>query len=805
MLHTILFENTNEIFDLSNLDIELDELTVICPGPEYADNFRKQLGGRYKVNVITISKFVKDELYKVSKDLEVISKSKLLVHLSIIFKKYYHEQDDEIYFSSFKLFTELRSYTLNLEDMMSILEDFDQEVVEVIIKFWQYLEISELIDEQKSYSILSENYLDNKESLNPSSYMFYGFNHMNSQQIDLLKNLANKDQTQVYIPFPEEVYSASRSSDWVSWLDADDLESNNNQIMMENIPEELSTCQYISFTKGRIAKALSFYKDNICTPDNNKFDILLGQKNLSIKEINSIPFDDFFFKTPSHFFISIMRDTFEKIKNLYMGKASIETKILVDFLDEELEKRFKEVPEKREFRTIKLLLMLRKYFLDLLEMSDENKKLSTFDIKVIEQVVELDLPRVFTVPVVNEDDFSHIRGTQNIQAVDLKKNNIFCLTSSYVGLKGGEGQYNEKTSKALSVLGPIQRPEFDFQILKFYLKEIIANPSTVVFLEEGLIDQNQKIKEIFNDFNMRDLECDYLPSKEIECHYQVENDKSNQGLINNTSIISAGKLQTYIDCPLKYYYSYIDKIQLNITSKEQIRSDQLGILEHKLIEDYMNENKFYDEKKHFDLSIKVLDEFIEQGTIMLSEFEYSKILLEISKYSANGIKFLESLLKEDPSCRLIFEYDLSELDPSVSGRVDCIAVSDSGVGIIDFKRSSFSIPSIKDLTQMKKIQIWFYLSKLEHKFGLPAFFGFINLSEISSSRIFCEEYDLSFRQIKTSKIKAGFAQVLNEFNTFHDDILMKLNLDKQFLPNPRTTSVCTFCKVAMICPRGDKS
>ena len=106
---------------------------------------------------------------------------------------------------------------------------------------------------------------------------------------------------------------------------------------------------------------------------------------------------------------------------------------------------------------------------------------------------------------------------------------------------------------------------------------------------------------------------------------------------------------------------------------------------------------------------------------------------------------------------------------------------------------------------MQKIQIWFYLSKLEHKFGLPAFFGFINLSEISSSRIFCEEYDLSFRQIKTSKIKAGFAQVLNEFNTFHDDILMKLNLDKQFLPNPRTTSVCTFCKVAMICPRGDKS
>lgn len=197
--------------------------------------------------------------------------------------------------------------------------------------------------------------------------------------------------------------------------------------------------------------------------------------------------------------------------------------------------------------------------------------------------------------------------------------------------------------------------------------------------------------------------------------------------------MSASKFQAYIDCPRKYYFDYVDRLYRSPEVHMEILPNQLGTVEHTIIEEFFNRQSDWDSSEHRKIAQSELIKFLKLNDISLDKASFDKALIEVSDYSENAIINLLLLKKWDPNCHLVFEENF-QCDEA-RGRIDCMVKSSFGVGYIDFKRSSGSIPSNTELNTFEKIQIWFYLKYGPAKREDVAFWGYLNMSEPAESRI----------------------------------------------------------------------
>ena len=325
-----------------------------------------------------------------------------------------------------------------------------------------------------------------------------------------------------------------------------------------------------------------------------------------------------------------------------------------------------------------------------------------------------------------------------------------------------------------------------------------------LIIEKSLITEDAGWSEILAEFDRENISLDIYNKRESLFDY-FENKDVNHSITN----YSASRLQTYLDCPQKYWLNYILKQSKRVILPEEMSPLELGLLEHRVIELYLSKYSEYDEDV-LDELIKV--EINKVDKKLNDEITLQNILIELKSYTKNIILELVAL-KEKFNLKYTFEKDIKNNFNNAIGSIDCYAESKDFNLILDFKRGASSIPTNKGLFEFDKLQLWFYLNQVSQ--ANPDFvkkeflWGYVNLGELDKSLIYASSKDLkasvsskdSKLLAKVNVLKDDFLDELEKYKVFESETLNSLNSERKFLASPRKDTVCNFCDLKNICTR----
>ena len=276
MLRIMLFNQTDNLYEQGLTAFE--EAIIVAPSPQIADIIRRKLANRgSNVDVLTISKFLKDELsilvgQEVSQNYR--GKSDLLLLLSTLWKKLGLENPTyELFQRCFHLLTDLRSFSMSNDVLETALEHFDESIAFGTMRMHQILNQLDIYDEHRSYFQLSEVLrsgdipIDFKTERN---IVFLGFDFLSASQVDLLRSYSIRDN--IVLPVFQRVYENLSDWDWLSWLDSEQVEK-------DYLDEERPTKRIglATFPKNYLSKSL---KEVLATGPTKLKQIINEVKNL---------------------------------------------------------------------------------------------------------------------------------------------------------------------------------------------------------------------------------------------------------------------------------------------------------------------------------------------------------------------------------------------------------------------------------------------------------------------------------------------------------------------------------------------
>ncbi len=753
-------------------DLDLDKSwTVVTPSPLKSDIFREIIIGQSlakNISSITISKFVNDQLSLF--DLERKSKSKLMMELWTIWKLKVNK-DLGMFRFAFDLFTEIRSYSLSSDIFEEIKEYVEENVYESLIFFNQYFINAEIVDEQRSYQYCAENFKSLGENL-----IFWGFDHINANQIDLIKNVSSS--VDVIVALPQDVFTELSNLDWPSWLGTNEFEA-------EEALESKYQLNAFQVSKSRVSEYLDEIK-------NDESAVYLIDKNIDLLKAQSLVGSDSALKSSFDIFATPLKGIMIDLRALYESKKEIALEELIELLMQRQRQEFS-VQAIREFKvTSKFIGVLEEFS----SLSQENESIELEDINLLKEVIELDLPRTSVIsnskklknPIL-ERDYLNLVGKDN-------GGYLFVDVSSESMLKDNS-LYSAELLSVFSAYGPLQSKNVENLLLKNLLVNFCLSNGVLIY-EEGSFDESYEWEKILKDF---DLNTSFV-SKENKVIKNYLNAKK-QGSVGK---LSATKIQSYIDCPRKYYYNYIEKLNLSIRSEIELSADLRGIVEHLVIEEYLNEFSEFNFEALEKLSLSILNRIITDNKLRVSAVEVRSALVEVISYVEDTICLLLDVKKA--GAKLSFEYDISKFDPNASGRIDLMIEFNEDIYLFDFKRSKYGIPTKTELESFEKVQIWFYLTRLEQREKIKGF-GYINLSEIADSLVYEVEGsvlgDLLIDQFKRNKLKAPFLQSVAEYLEYENEVNKKMNADQRFEILPASDKACAYCVAKSVCSKGEIS
>lgn len=787
--------------DLLTLDLVANKNhQLICPSPAVADEMRLLLGqnpAHQRPQVLTISKFIQDLLQLADLDRPVVRKSELMLPMATIWKKYDDQCSYETFQQAFTMFTELRSFTTQKELLEEVFERCDTRLNFALQVFWAYLDAEQICDEHEAYAFLTQ-WLKEEDTEDLRSFeavSFFGFSHLNANQVDFIKALSLRSQ--VCLPFYREVFDLTMNWDFIRWLSTEEKTEASN----EPTKKEL---KLVNFPMGRLNEVLTQYFENY--PTDKKVDITLLTKDLSLRFLSEIPKNKAYFKAPADLFSEPVSELSHFLHDFVrLHPEGVPTEQVAELLESAMQDLLKQEFEKKDFRKIKvyqqMLVILERYQ----ELSDLNQQIKLYDLKILIDILSLDSPRVYSIPLVDTSHPEQIRGLESVGSLNPQHKNLLIFTGQYSSFKSGSSLFDQETLAILASFGPIKRKELEFLILKKKISEALSLPDVTLFLESGLEKTDPAWDELLKEYAVQPVPV-AIKTKVMPLDY-FKPSPDEKVRAQALEKISATKLQSYADCPRKFYYLYLE----NLTSREEIstelRPDELGTIQHKVIEDYASHFPELDLVEHKKMASMAINGHIQKQGRSIPFIAYKKYLAEVENYSLKGLKFIFALKEKFPEIRLSFEKKLQE-DPDAyrRGSIDLYFETDEGKGIIDFKRSLGSIPSQKALLQFDKVQLWFYLTSLGLEFEDMMMMGFLNLSEPMDSLIICANNDLKSLVAefgaKGAVIKEA-ASYLGQYQEFEKSLLEKLQNDQEFLPKPKNLDVCKYCELTNICSRGN--
>lgn len=793
MLNIVLVNKISNFYDYCSKLISEDhkDLVIVSPSPSYSDLIRKNLDSRRIANnSVTIAKFIQDELALLLDENEIEqfkSKSELFTLLAATWKQIGRTKDFKTFKKAFNLLTEFRSFSMNDQVLEEVLENYDDEISDGVMWMHRVLTNLEIIDEQKSYFLLSERLREgdlSNDYLSDRKIIFYGFDFMSASQIDLLRSLSMRDE--LYIPVYKEVYENVGRFEWIKWFE----EADTNILSLDDSIDESSIQKVHFFSRGYLSKKL---KDI----DVDFSSVILGAKSIQQEFTQEIPFDNLRVKSRVDIFSEKITKTFEVIEKSY--DYGVDSNVIVSLIENEISSDI----SSQDFRKLKISLLLKKKLQEWIDLSSANEVFDLFDFKVLQETTKLDAPRVNITTITNEESipvfsFSEMDQINNSSV-------LFIVDSNYGPIGGAKANYTENVEKYLSSIGPIRTSDFELKTLKKRFQEFCSHNKVSFLLETGILEHDLQWSTIFSGMDYEEVNS----SLKEETSFTHQFDISHKYELKS---LSASKLQKYLECPYKFYAQYVQKFNLDILLPEELTSIELGRIQHKVIELYFKkENVFFDKDLHRELIKAEMVSFEKSKNF--TPLKAKEYFLEIEAYTA---AIIEQLLYFTSSGEFEahFEYEfLNKVNGiSFNGSIDCLLMSKGGNRyiILDFKRSSALFSSYAKIENFEVIQLWFYLKQLmEQKLfsDVDDFaIGYIDLSNNENSRIMGNSSDIIIEvkektNFKFVKEMVNFDEKINEYKKLEDSLVDNISIKQSFSPLPLNKDVCTFCLMNKICTR----
>ena len=773
MLKLILLEKAIDLYPLEFLINPDLPTTLVLPNPLLADNLRERFLDK-DVDLITISRFVQNELEEKKED-----KAHLIFDLLKCYKKNFPQPSFEKFLHSFNHFTDLRSFTLEFSLIEEVLPHFDVEVAKALSLFWKEVDDNSLLDEHSSYHKLAEKFKDPVKTFPEKNIIFYGFNHLSNLQVEMVQALSK--HYHIYVPFLKRVYLKCHSSDWIKWIDTT---FDFREVLEDSGPAKGKVAFYPENKMAQFLSACPIY------PKDKKVDFYILSKNLDFNQVSEIPMKDLNFKVKNDLFSQKLELFFSELEGV-----DVHAKIEARF-KEESKRSF----DKLDFRLLKIITLIRenlKYF---------GKKIERFELKALEYVVSLELPRTYTTALFSQEPKGEIRGRGSLLSYESQNLNIILVPSGDHAISVGSSKYPKKVEECLLAIGPVQNPYLEFLNTQEILREIFQDESAILIAEYGSEKDNEAVEQIISKIKINQkLEVEFGKGY-LEAFDQLEKHIAKEQKVQNT--ISASKLQTYLDCPRKYYFTYIDRFR-NPPTRETFSPFQLGNIEHAIIGKYLEKNPTFMPEIFQNTVKEEFEKYILEYKMEPTALEKESALIEIRDYAFHGITELLKLKNIFTNCEFGFEKDLiPNLEMPVNGRLDVILTCDEGYAVLDFKRSNNSIGNKKQLLDFKKIQPWFYLNHYPMPDRICLFVGYLVLSNPKDSLILCNEKSIQ------EKLKLGYFQgslssmddekipdISKRFTDYEKQKFSQMNSEKDFLPIPSDSKICLYCMVNQVCPR----
>ena len=787
MIKIPLIRKTQEFYDFALKLTESDEMTVICPNPAIADSVRNRFDslGR-KVNSITISKFMKEELNAVI-DEDILKnykgKSELIVILGAVWKKIGKKPNYIDFKRAFNLLTEFRSFSTSEHVLETVLENYEEALSHGVLWLHRFLDQLEIVDEHKSYFLLSERL--RQGDLDPGleqdrNLLFYGFDFLTGSQVDLLKSIALRDN--VIIPFYKQAYEKSISTDWVNWFDP----HNQEVIDVCENSQTSKKAKLVRFSKGYLAQSLQSGAQNFSH-------VVIGTKKILREDLQELPFPSLKAKVG----VNIFEECFLNLKASLNAQG--------DYSLEELTQKtinlINQARGEKNYRFIKTCLIFLEKINEWFELSSELLDINQFDLEILFEATELDLPRISFSSLSTEysTELSSVREIEDIKISDV----AFCLTSNYQGLGGSSHNYSENVEKYLASIGPVRRAELEQEVLKSRLVEFNEDNDVNFFIERNILEHKTNISNLFEEI---EFELVGNTSSQIAEKKYYPMDISKKELVS----LSASRLQKYFECPRKYALTYLNKIMPFYKIPGELSVLDLGRIEHLVIETYFKKNQDWSEIAFNKVISDLLELYRAEPTLKIKD----ENVVEIISYTKEAIL---TLVEMKTQFGMTYEFELPfqmrEENINFNGSIDLFASGVETNMIVDFKRSNASFTSYQSLKDFEQIQLWFYLLRMykAKKVSLTQdlAIGYIDLSNIENS-LFLTNSPTLLSELKNIKkftkvqLLSDFEDLLEEYQKFENEVIANLNSDISFAPNPSSPRSCNFCSISSICPKDNK-
>lgn len=760
------------------------EKIFITPSPAKADALRERLSSDSYQDVITIAKFtalLAEHLWKDREHPPIKRKAELLLIFGILKNKYLPTLGFEAFNQAYNLFSDLRSFTMDVNALSSVLDEQSDEVKEAVGLFWQLLQVTGYLDEHGAYHQIAESLRSSEEiSELQKTYIFWGFQHLNGQQVDLLKALSIRYN--VVIPFPLSLKEKLKKGDWLSWL-------REFKVSEVDLPEIkiAPKAQWVSVNSREIALNL---KSIIQDGDQ----IVLGVSKLSPSHLDIVPHQSVSYKIPHELLKDELREVDKRLQDQLRDNLQIEDLrfFLMNF----------------KASTLKLYKVQQLYLeaMDAItEMTDEAIRVDHFFIKLLSEVVALNQPRTSYVPASREDLTIELKDMSSLEFLDRKRRVVLCLDDRFEDVQSLGQNYTESIQKALGVLGPLKRNELELLFKRWEFRDLFSQGNVILLMNEGILKHSLIWKRLFQDVELVSIERENNHAPKVI--KDILKDKVTKSFSGS---FSASKFQTFTDCPRKFYFSFVEKVTPQIVLQKDFDDMTMGTIVHEIIEKY-----FKNTEKDLDkITRQVMQSYIEEKKLKLPKETYQQRYLTFYHRAMNGVNFVLNLndkVNDHTLWNIEAPFELYD-ENKITGRIDCMGVGDRFVFLLDFKSSKFSASTNTEVLNFESLQLWTYA--LAAKKIVPEFqnkkivLGFVVLDDPSESNLLTDDEDF-LSMIKANKIckthhfKEGLLPLLEEAQGKMKVLASMIKDEKDFPARPRKVNACHFCEVKNVCIKSE--
>ena len=775
MMQFVYFHDSSRLWDWVNDNYS--NALYIAPSPAKADGLRGRLQSQgIGTDVLTVNKFLSNLIEQRELSLNLKRKSELYLIFGWLKPQYFPELTFEQFTNAYTLFSELRSFTLDLVALNQILELQDEKIRKAIELFWKILEQTEFHDEHAAYAELTQSlrgeYLNEKRT----SFIFWGFQHLNGLQVDFLKALAIRDD--VIIPFPMSLKEKLKSSDWPSWL-VDGLSE------VSCIDEESLEPLRLTWRKTNSRELTLQLKNEVRASDQ----VVLGVSKIEDTHLHLLPFAGTRFKIP-HQLVS------NEITSYFNTLEEMDFPLLLEKLESDLLSSI----EEQNFKRIKVIQLIQEALASMDDITDSKPYVDEFFIYLLKEVISLNQPRTSYICLSKSEESVELKSFGDIEAVDTSKRVLFCLDERFGDLVSLGQRYSLDLMGHLSVLGPLKRSELDLEFKKWELREIVKQKNSFLMMPDGLLKHSLFWSKMLEGIS---LEADDFELTRNE--RKIEDYFSSKKITRFLGSFSASKVRSYQECPRKFYFSYIEKGFPDVVLSTALDPRVKGTLSHKIIEIAVKDKL----DNISELAKTVLDQ--EVKNLKLKNEEYQNNLIQLTLRSSNGLgvlKKIEEVLKLTPDWVMEDRFNF-ELQGSFRGQIDCYAVTQDYLILLDFKSTTSATPTLSSIRSYDDLQIWTYLLGLVGK-GInlkdkSLVVGYVVLDEPAKSVLLFSDEELSkdFKEFYSANpFKVDLDESLEQVKLSLDEASVRIQEDMEFLAKPLSPEVCKFCDLSRVCMKG---